>query len=641
MAKAKTESKPEKKLEFQAEVTKVLDLVVHSLYSNKEIFLRELISNASDACDKLRYLSLTENNLIDPGTEFGITLSVNEKAKSITVADNGIGMNHDELIENLGTIARSGTTAFLESLSGDEKKDADLIGQFGVGFYSCFSVAKKVEVASRRAGEDQAWLWSSEGAGSFTITESERDTQGSTVTVYLDKDSKEYLEDARIRNIVKTYSDHISLPINLETTKDTNKSGETTSDQINTGSAIWTRSKSDITEEQYKEFYHHVGHVFDDPWLTLHNRVEGKIEYTNLLYVPSSRPFDLMNPERKHRVKLYVKRVFITDDCEDLMPHFLRFVHGIVDSEDLPLNVSREMLQHNVLVGHIKKALVKRIFSELKKKATKKAEEYATFWDNFGAVLKEGLYEDHENREKLLELVRFKSTESDNLVSLEDYVGRMNEGQEEIFYISGEDAETLKSSPQIEGFKSRGVEVLLMTDPIDEFWLPMVHVFNEKSFKSVTSGDIDIGKIKRSDEAGEEKEKPEAADDAAVAKLLIAFKEELGDAVKDVRASDRLTDSAVCLVAGEGDMDLHLERMLKSQGHMDVPTSARVLEINSTHDLIKQLSVLTDDLTRKEDLQHMAHLLLDQARILEGEALPDPASFSRRLAGLLTKTLGA
>ncbi|MDP7426277.1 MAG: molecular chaperone HtpG, partial [Rhodospirillales bacterium] len=511
MAKAKTESKPEKKLEFQAEVTKVLDLVVHSLYSNKEIFLRELISNASDACDKLRYLSLTENNLIDPGTEFGITLSVNEKAKSITVADNGIGMNHDELIENLGTIARSGTTAFLESLSGDEKKDADLIGQFGVGFYSCFSVAKKVEVASRRAGENQAWLWSSEGAGSFTITESERDTQGSTVTVYLDKDSKEYLEDARIRNIVKTYSDHISLPINLETTKDTNKSGETTSDQINTGSAIWTRSKSDITEEQYKEFYHHVGHVFDDPWLTLHNRVEGKIEYTNLLYVPSSRPFDLMNPERKHRVKLYVKRVFITDDCEDLMPHFLRFVHGIVDSEDLPLNVSREMLQHNVLVGHIKKALVKRIFSELKKKATKKAEEYATFWDNFGAVLKEGLYEDHENREKLLELVRFKSTESDNLVSLEDYVGRMNEGQEEIFYISGEDTETLKSSPQIEGFKSRGVEVLLMTDPIDEFWLPMVHVFNEKSFKSVTSGDIDIGKIKRSDEAGEEKEKPEAA----------------------------------------------------------------------------------------------------------------------------------
>ncbi|MBT3991693.1 MAG: molecular chaperone HtpG [Rhodospirillaceae bacterium] len=635
MAKAKTEEK----LEFQAEVAKVLDLVIHSLYSNKEIFLRELISNASDACDKLRYLSLTESNLIDPGTELGITLSVNEKAKSLTISDNGIGMNHDELIENLGTIARSGTTAFLESLSGDEKKDADLIGQFGVGFYSCFSVAKKVEVITKRAGEDQAWLWASEGAGSFTIVEAERDTQGSTVTVYFDKDNKEYLEEARIRNIVKTYSDHISLPINLATTTEKEGKEEASIDQLNSGSAIWTRGKSDITEEQYKEFYHHVGHVFDDPWLTLHNRVEGKIEYTNLLYVPSSPPFDLMNPERKHKVKLYVKRVFITDDCEDLMPGYLRFVRGIVDSEDLPLNVSREMLQHNVLVGHIKKALVKRIFSELKKKATKKPEEYANFWNNFGAVLKEGLYEDHDNRDTLLELTRFNSTLNDDLLSLEDYVGRMNNGQEEIFYITGDDAQTLKTSPQIEGFKSKGVEVLLLTDPVDEFWLSMVGQFNEKPFKSVTSGDIDLGAIKRSDDAEEEKEKPEAADDADIAKLLIAFKEELGEAVKDVRASDRLTDSAVCLVAGEGDMDLHLARMLKQQGHMDVPSSARVLEINSTHALIKKLSGLTDDLTKKEDLQNMAHLLLDQARIIEGEAVADPAAFSKRLNTALAKGL--
>ncbi|MBT4939448.1 MAG: molecular chaperone HtpG [Rhodospirillaceae bacterium] len=639
MAKAKTETKPEEKLEFQAEVAKVLDLVIHSLYSNKEIFLRELISNASDACDKLRYLSLTESNLIDPGTELGITLSVNEKAKSLTISDNGIGMNHDELIENLGTIARSGTTAFLESLSGDEKKDADLIGQFGVGFYSCFSVAKKVEVITKRAGEDQAWLWASEGAGSFTIVEAERDTQGSTVTVYFDKDNKEYLEEARIRNIVKTYSDHISLPINLATTTEKEGKEEASIDQLNSGSAIWTRGKSDITEEQYKEFYHHVGHVFDDPWLTLHNRVEGKIEYTNLLYVPSSPPFDLMNPERKHKVKLYVKRVFITDDCEDLMPGYLRFVRGIVDSEDLPLNVSREMLQHNVLVGHIKKALVKRIFSELKKKATKKPEEYANFWNNFGAVLKEGLYEDHDNRDTLLELTRFNSTLNDDLLSLEDYVGRMNNGQEEIFYITGDDAQTLKTSPQIEGFKSKGVEVLLLTDPVDEFWLSMVGQFNEKPFKSVTSGDIDLGAIKRSDDAEEEKEKPEAADDADIAKLLIAFKEELGEAVKDVRASDRLTDSAVCLVAGEGDMDLHLARMLKQQGHMDVPSSARVLEINSTHALIKKLSGLTDDLTKKEDLQNMAHLLLDQARIIEGEAVADPAAFSKRLNTALAKGL--
>jgi molecular chaperone HtpG len=346
-----------------------------------------------------------------------------------------------------------------------------------------------------------------------------------------------------------------------------------------------------------------------------------------------------MNPERKHKVKLYVKRVFITDDCEDLMPGYLRFVRGVVDSEDLPLNVSREMLQRNILVAHIKKALVKRIFSELKKKATKKPEEYATFWENFGAVLKEGLYEDHENREILLELARFNSTGADGLVSLADYVERMNEGQQEIFYITGDDPETLKSSPQIEGFKSRGIDVLLLTDPVDEFWLSMVGLYNEKQFKSVTSGDINLGDIKSSDDAEETKDKPQAGDDAEIAKLILAFKEELGDAVKDVRASDRLTDSAVCLVAGEGDMDLHLERMLKSQGHMDVQTSTRILEINSTHDLIKQISKLTDDLAKKEDIQNMAHLLLDQARIIEGEAVSDPAAFSKRLNAALAKGL--
>ena len=628
MAKKKTEEKRE----FQAEVTKVLDLVINSLYSNKEIFLRELISNASDACDKLRYIALTETKLIDPGTELAITLSVDKKTKSITVSDNGIGMNHDELIENLGTIAKSGTTAFLEGLSGDKKKDADLIGQFGVGFYACFSVADKVEVVSRRAGENQAWLWSSEGAGSYTIVESDRASQGSTITVFLNKENKEYLEEARIQNIVKTYSDHISIPIQMEKTD----GKETTTDQLNSGSAIWTRTKSDITKEQYKEFYHHVGHVFDDPWLTLHNKAEGKIEYTNLLFIPSSKPFDLMNPERKHKIKLYVKRVFITDDCEDLMPGYLRFVRGIVDSEDLPLNVSREMLQRNVLVSHIKKALMKRVFSELKKKATKKPDEYATFWDNFGAVLKEGLYEDHENRETLLELSRFHTTSSNNITSLQDYNERMNEGQKEIFYITGEDDEMLKSSPQIEGFKARGIEVLLLTDPVDEFWLSMVGQFNDKPFKSVTSGDVDLEVIKHSDGVKKEKkEKP--ANDAQIAKLILAFKETLGEAVKDVRASDRLTDSAVCLVAGEGDMDLHLARMLKQQGQMDVQDSSRILEINPTHGLIKKLAASTDELSKKENLNNMAHLLLDQAHIIEGEAVSDPTAFSQRLNDALVK----
>lgn len=630
MAKEKTEEK----LEFQAEVAKVLDLVIHSLYSNKEIFLRELISNASDACDKLRYLSLTESKLTVPGTELAIIISADKKTHCLTISDNGIGMNREELIDNLGTIAKSGTSAFLKELSGDKKKDADLIGQFGVGFYACFSVATKVEVISRRAGENQAWLWSSEGAGSFTIVEAERPEQGTTIAVYLDKDSKEYIEEARIQNIIKTYSDHISVPINIEKTD----GDEITIDQLNSGSAIWTRSKSDITKEQYKEFYHHVGHVFDDPWLTLHNQVEGKIEYTNLLYIPSTKPFDLMNPERKHKIKLYVKKVFITDDCEDLMPGYLRFVRGIVDSEDLPLNVSRETLQHNVLVSHIKKALMKRIFSELKKKATKSPDEYATFWDNFGAVLKEGLYEDHENRDVLLELSRFHAINSDTLLSLAEYTENMNDGQTEIYYITGDNVETLKTSPQIEGFKARGINVLLLTDPVDEFWLSMVGKYSDKSFKSVTSGDVDLETIKKSDDAAKSK-KQTSANKAKVAKLVLAFKDALGESVKDIRVSERLTDSLVCLVAGEGDMDLHLARMLKQQGQMDVPNNSRILEINSTHDLIKKLSNIADDLKQKDALYDMAHLLLDQARIIEGEPVSDPVAFSKRLNKALAKGL--
>jgi molecular chaperone HtpG len=621
----------EDKMEFQAEVSKVLAIVINSLYSNKEIFLRELISNASDACDKLRYLALTDRKLAEGLAEFRIELSTLKKDRALTVADNGIGMNRDDLIENLGTIARSGTTAFLESLSGDEKKDSALIGQFGVGFYASFSVADKVEVLTRKAGEDQAWLWTSDGQGSFTISEAERETNGTSVTVYLRKEEKDYMEEARIRHIVRTYSDHISVPIMIST-----KDGE---DQINEGSAIWTRAKSDITEEQYKEFYHHVGHSFDEPWLTLHNRAEGKIEYTNLLYIPSAQPFDLMHPDRKHRVKLYVKRVFITDDCEDLLPAYLRFVRGIVDSEDLPLNVSREMLQHNVVVTRIRSALIRRIFGELNKKAEKAPEEYATFWNNFGAVLKEGLYEDQDNREKLMELVRFNTTAGDGLVSLAAYIERMKKGQEEIYYISGDNIEALRASPQLEGFRAKGIEVLLMTDPIDEFWLPLVGAFEEKAFTSVTSGGIDLSKIKepKKKKDGEEEAEPEKADEASMAKLILALKETLGETVKDVRASDRLTESAVCLVAGEGDMDLHLERMLKMQGHMNVPSATRVLEINPSHALIKKLTQAVDKPAKKKTLDDMAYLLLDQARIIEGEPVSDPAAFSRRLDAIMEK----
>ena len=623
----------EEKMEFQAEVSKVLGLVINSLYSNKEIFLRELISNASDACDKLRYLSLTDQQLAKGLAEFSINIATVKKDRTITITDNGIGMNNADLVENLGTVARSGTTAFLESLSGDEKKDAALIGQFGVGFYASFSVGEKVEVLTRKAGEKQAWLWTSDGKSSYSIAEAERNDPGTSVTVYLKKEDKDYIEEARIRNIVRTYSDHISIPIMLA-----GKEGDT---QINTGSAIWTRQKKDITDEQYKEFYHHVGNVYDEPWVTLHNRAEGKIEYTNLMFIPSSKPYDLMNPDRKNRLQLYVKRVFITDDCDDLMPAYLRFVRGIVDSEDLPLNVSREMLQHNVVVKRIRSALIRRVFNELKKKAEKDPEEFSEFWANFGAVLKEGLYEDHENRDKILEIVRFNSTASDKLISLAEYVERMKKGQTEIYYISGEGLDLVKASPQLEGFKARGIEVLLMTDPVDEFWLPMVGQFDEKPFTSATSGSVDLSKIKNVKDKKENDDKNEAkkADDASVAKLILALKESLGETVKDVCSSDRLTDSAVCLVAGEGDMDLHLERMLKMQGQMEVPTAARVLEINPAHPLIIKMSEVVNKPAKKTALNDMALLLFDQARIIEGEPVSDPAAFSQRLNSILEQGL--
>ncbi len=619
----------EDKHEFQAEVGKILDIVVNSLYSNKEIFLRELISNASDACDKLRYQALTEPGLATE--DFEIAISIDKKARTVTVADNGIGMNRDELAENLGTIARSGTTAFLESLTGDEKKDSQLIGQFGVGFYASFSVAKKVEVLSRKAGEDSANIWASEGGGVYTINEGERDGNGTSITIHLAKGQSEFLEEARLTHIVKTFSDHIPIPIMF-----TKKEGD---EQINTGSALWTRAKKDISEEQYKEFYHHVGHVFDDPWLTIHNRAEGKIEYTNLLFVPTLRPWDMAQQERKHKVKLYVKRVFITDDCEDLFPSYLRFVRGIIDSEDLPLNVSREMLQHNPLLIKIRQAVVKRIFGELKKKAEKAPEEFAAFWENFGAVLKEGLYEDADAREKLFEIVRFQSTQGEGLISLEQYVERMKKGQDAIYYITGEDADALKSSPQIEGFAARGVEVLLLTDAVDEFWIPQVGMFAEKPFKSVTSGGADLTNIEAGETDKPEEEKKEKADETATAKLVLAFKTALGDEVKDVRSSERLTDSAVCLVADEGDLDLNLERMLKQHGQMQAAASTRILEINPTHDLIRGLTGLVDNAGKQGDLADMAHLLFDQARIIEGHPIPDPVGFSQRFNAILSKGL--
>jgi molecular chaperone HtpG len=621
----------QEKFTFQAEVSKLLDIVARSLYSQKEIFLRELASNASDACDKLRYAALTDPSLGDGDSEYKITLSVDAKAKTLSVADNGIGMARDELAETLGTIAKSGTEAFLAQANGDDKDNVALIGQFGVGFYSSFMVADKVDVLTRKAGEKEAWLWSSDGKGEFTIEEAQRDGNGTTVTLHINKEDKEYLDEPRISHIIKSHSDHIGIPIVF-------KDGER-EETLNSASALWTLAKSEIKAEQYKEFYNHVGHAFDDPWLTMHNRIEGVLSYTNLLFIPTMAPFDLFTPERKSHVKLYVNRVFITDDCEGLLPPYLRFLRGIVDSEDLPLNISREMFQHDPRLVKLKSGLTKRVLTELKKKADKKPEEFASFWTNFGAVLKEGIYEDQPNRDKILEITRFQTTASDELRSLSQIVADMKEGQEAIYYITGENADMVRQSPQLEGFKSRGIEVLLMTDPVDEFWIPAVGSFEEKEFKSVTRGDVDLDNIKGEDDKkdAKDKKKKDKKQAPGMDELIAALKISLGEAVKDVAVSDRLTDSPVCLVSGEGDMDIHMERMLKQHRQLDSATP-RILEINADHPLIGKMATMAKGgKGTGDEMNDAAFLLLDQARLVEGEALPDPAEFARRLSSMMER----
>jgi molecular chaperone HtpG len=642
---------PAEKRSFQAEVSRLLDIVAHSLYSEKEIFLRELISNASDACDRLRYAALTQPELARSNeggedTNFRVLLTPDKTARTLTIDDNGIGMNHDELIENLGTIARSGTAAFVENLAGeldkDKAKDVSLIGQFGVGFYSAFMVAESVEVIARKAGDDNAWRWTSDGKGEFTVEPAEKASRGTTIILHMRKDEDEFLDPHRLRHIVKTYSDHIALPILL---KEDGKE-----ETLNAASALWTRSKAEITPEQYKEFYHHVAHSFDEPWLTIHSRAEGKIEYTNLLFVPSAKPFDLYDPQRKNHVKLYVRRVFITDDCQNLLPPYLRFLRGIVDSEDLPLNVSREMLQNNPILARIKGQITKRVIGELAKKAADAPAEYAKFWDNFGAVLKEGLYEDREQQEALLPLIRFRSTAGEELVSFEDYVGRMKPGQDAIYYLTGDKLELLKKSPQLEGFRARGVEVLLLTDPVDEFWMPALGRYKapgkdgaketEHTLKSITRGGADLSKIAAAEDGtakgGDKTDGKKAPGN--IGALIAIFKLALGDAVKDVRVSDRLTDSAVCLVADEGDMDMHLERLLKQHRQLDAEAK-RILEINPRSALVERLASRVGQDGASDQLGEFAWLLLDQARILEGEPLPDPSAFARRLSMLLEKGL--
>ena len=644
-------------LSFQAEVSRLLDIVANSLYSHKEIFLRELISNASDACDRLRYAAIAQPDLIADDPDFRIRITAEKAGRRLTVSDNGIGMNRDELVENLGTIARSGTAAFVAQLEGSEA-DVSQIGQFGVGFYSAFMVAEKVEVTSRKAGEDRVWSWRSDGKGSFEVAESDRDlARGTEIALTLKKGEEGFLAPDEIRRIVTTYSDHIAIPVVLA--EKAAGGAETT---LNQASALWTRPRSEVSDEQYREFYHHVGHGFDDPWMHLHFKAEGVIEYCGLLFVPSRRPFDLFHPDRQHQVKLYVKRVFITDDCAGLVPPYLRFLRGVIDTEDLPLNVSREMLQTNPLVAKIRGAVVKRVLGELRRKADKAPQDYAAFWNNFGAVLKEGLYEDESQREAILELARFPSTgaparktgeksgdgagkndAAGGLISLTDYVARMREGQQAIYYISGEAVDSLRRSPQLEGFRAKGVEVLLLTDPVDDFWLSAVPSYAGKPFKSVTRGATDLDSIKADGESGGKAAKGAARSRADAADLdsLIAFvKLTLKDKVKDVRLSARLTDSPVCLVADEGDLDMHLERMLKQHRQID-QASRRILEVNPGHPLIRCLAERVEAGSSAVDLEDAACLLLDQALILEGEPPPDPLAFTRRLSHLVSRGLAS
>ncbi len=624
----------EETLTFQAEVSRLLDIVANALYSEKEIFIRELISNAADACDRLRYAAITEPDLVEGDAEYAIALGTDKEARTLTISDNGIGMSRDELIENLGTIARSGSSAFVEQLSGDAKSDLSLIGQFGVGFYSSFMVADKVEVVSRRAGEDQAWQWTSDGKGAFTVAEAKREDRGTTITVHLKEEEADYAEPHRVRHVVKTYSDHIAFPI---TVRDSGEEGDP--ETVNTASALWTRPRNDITEQQNTEFFHHVSHMMGEPWSTLHFRAEGMIEYTGLLYIPASRPFDLYNQDRTSKVRLYVKRVFITEECEELLPRWLRFLRGVIDSEDLPLNISREMLQNNAVLGRIRSGITTRVIRELESRAEKDADAYAEFWENFGGVLKEGLYEPTGEKEALLGLSRFRSTHGDGLVSLADYVGRMKEGQKAIYYITGGENDALARSPQLEGFRSRGIEVLLLTDPVDEFWVPMVGTYEEKPFKSATQGGADFDEITSDD--SDEKAKDDKADHTPqedIDRLIAAMKLALGEDVKDVRVSDRLTESAVCLVADEGDIDMNLERILKA--HQQVETRApRILEVNPGQGLIKELAEKAKNGDGATD--DAARLLLDQARILEGEPLPDPAAFAQRMSAIMTKGMRA
>jgi len=622
---------------FETEVKQLLHLMIHSLYSNKEIFLRELVSNASDACDKLRFEAIDQPDLLEGDPDLRIRIDFDKEARTITIDDNGIGMSYDEVIANLGTIARSGTKEFLNQLTGDKQKDAHLIGQFGVGFYSSFIVADKVTVLSRRAGlaADEAVLWSSAGEGEYTIEAAEKDSRGTCVTLHLRADEDEFLDGWRLRETLRRYSDHISIPVQMrkeeynEKTEQQEKTDEW--ETVNQASALWTRPRNEITDEQYIEFYKHIAHDFEDPLAWTHNRVEGRSEYTQLLYIPKRAPFDLWDRDAKHGLKLYVKRVFIMDDAQQLLPGYLRFVRGVVDSSDLPLNVSREILQQSRDVRSIREGCARRVLGLLADIAKDDKEKYAEFWAQFGQVLKEGTGEDAGNLERIAKLLRFASTHNDSSVqdvSLEDYVGRMKEGQKHIYYVTADSYAAAAHSPHLEVFRKKGIEVLLLSDRIDEWMLSFLTEFDDKPLLSVAKGGVDL------DELADEDEKKQHAEVAERYQPLVErLQKSLGEAVKEVRVTMRLVDSPACVVVDEGEMSPHFLRLLEAAGQ-EAPTITPILEINPEHALVTHIEAVQDD-----SFDEWAALLLDQAMLAEGAQLNEPAQFVQRLNKLLMQQM--
>lgn len=634
MSETKQES-----MSFQTEVKQLLHLMIHSLYSNKEIFLRELVSNASDACDKLRFQALKDDSLSD-GKELKVRISADKEANTMTIEDNGIGMNREDVITNLGTIAKSGTSEFLHALTGDERKDSQLIGQFGVGFYSSFIVAKAVDVYTRRAGDsvDQGVHWHSEGEGEFDIADIELPEHGTKIVLHLKSDESEFSDSWRLRNLIKKYSDHISVPVQMlqeaAPSEDEEKAEDTAPEwkNVNSAKALWTRPKSEIKDDEYKELYHHISHDFGDPLTWSHNKVEGKLDYTSLLYIPKKAPFDLWNRDRARGLKLYVNRVFIMDDVEQFLPLYLRWVKGIVDSNDLPLNVSREILQSDSTIESIKTAMVKRVLDMLDKLAKKRPDEYQEFWEEFGQVLKEGPAEDFANKEKVAKLIRFATSHTGDAkqnVSLDDYIARMKEGQDKIYYVCADNHQTAKNSPHLEVFRKKGIEVLLLSDRIDEWLMGYLQDYDGKQLVDVARGGLDLGDIESEDEKKAQEQANEEHKD-----LLERVKTLFADDVENVRMTHRLVESPACVVVGANDMGAQMRRIMEAAGQ-EVPDSKPILELNPDHPLVKRLESETND----ERFSDLAAILLEQARLAEGSSLSDASGFVSRLNKLLLEMM--